>query len=158
MVIHSWYPKLKNLVIFYVQEDVGVWAHCNCSFHMHLIYLGPVSCFHILSFLSLGLTVGSGCRVMAIRQKAFSFLRALRAQWLTGGLQSLMTVASSFTDMAGNVPFLKALSRHSTMWHLKKTLKEKKKRPVKFLCWMKWLRGKIKLRVWSSHSSQSTSR
>ena len=47
--------------------------------------------------------------MMAIRQKAFSFLRALRAQWLTGGLQSLMTVASSFTDMAGNVTFLNDL-------------------------------------------------
>ena len=46
---------------------------------------------------------------MAIRQKAFSILNALRAQWLTGGLQSLMTVTSLFTDTAGNVPFLKAL-------------------------------------------------
>ena len=40
------------------------------------------TCFHILSFLSVGLTVGSGCREMAARQKGFSFLSALGAQWL----------------------------------------------------------------------------
>ena len=32
-------------------SDARVWAHCNRSFHMHLTYLGPVSCFLVLDFL-----------------------------------------------------------------------------------------------------------
>ena len=44
------YPKLSNVALFFVWEDARVWAHWNHSFHMHLSYLGPVSCiFHILS-------------------------------------------------------------------------------------------------------------
>ena len=40
---------------------------------------------------------------MAAKLQAFSFLNALRAQELIfGGLESLMTVASLFTDKAGN--------------------------------------------------------
>ena len=34
-----------NLAIFYVWEDARVWAHWNHSFHEHLNYLVPVSCF-----------------------------------------------------------------------------------------------------------------
>ena len=55
--------------------------------------------FYILSIL------GSGCSLMAARLPAVcSFQSALRAY--VGGLRSLMTVSSLFTDMAGNTPFL----------------------------------------------------
>ena len=80
--------KLRNFVLFffffcmglfYVWEDVRVWAHWTPSFCMHLRYLGPVSCaFYILS--SLRLTVGSGCNLMAVRSQVFfSFLSVLRS-------------------------------------------------------------------------------
>ena len=68
---------------------------------MRLSYLGPVSCvFHILS--SSVLSLGSGCSLMAAMLQVFSFLISLGAQELTlGGLESLMTVTSLFTDIAG---------------------------------------------------------
>ena len=46
----------------------------------------------------------NGCQIV---QALFSFLSALRAQEFTfGGPESLKTMASLFTDMAGNIPFL----------------------------------------------------
>ena len=70
------YPKLRNLVLFYVWEDAKVWAHWNHSFHMHLSYLGLVSCV----FPHPELTLGSGCNLMAVWwQIFFSFLSVL---WL----------------------------------------------------------------------------
>ena len=43
------YLKLRNLALLYVWEDARGWAVWNHSFHMHLSYLGLVSCvFHIL--------------------------------------------------------------------------------------------------------------
>ena len=68
--------------------------------------LGPVSCvFHILS--SVGLTIRSGCNLIAVRLQVFSFLSALRAQEFTfRRLGLLMTVTFLFTYMAGNSPFL----------------------------------------------------
>ena len=53
------------------------------------------------------LTVGSGCSLMAARlQVLFSFLGVLKAQKFTfGGPESLMTVTSLFTDMAGILHF-----------------------------------------------------
>ena len=67
-----------------------------------------ILCLHLPSFLSSGLTIGSGYSLMAARRPLFfSFLSSLRAHQLTlGGLQWLMTVASLFTDVAGNIPFL----------------------------------------------------
>ena len=61
--------------------------------------------FHILS--SSVLSLGSGCSLMAAMLQVFSFPISLGAQELTlGGLESLMTVTSLFTDIAGNTPFL----------------------------------------------------
>ena len=53
------------------------------------------------------LTIGSGCSLMAARlQVSFSFLGTLKAQKFTfGGPESLMTVTSLFTDMAGILHF-----------------------------------------------------
>ena len=58
--------------------------------------------FHLLS--SSVFTRGSGCSLVAARwQVQFSIPGALSAQKFTfGGLESLMTMASLFTDMAGN--------------------------------------------------------
>ena len=64
------------------QEDVRVWAHWDYPFHLRLSHLGPASCFHILSFLSSGLIVGSGYSLMTARGQVFSFLSSLRAHWL----------------------------------------------------------------------------
>ena len=56
--------QLRNLALFYVWEDVRVWAHWNHSFHIHQSCLGPVFCvFHILN--PSGLSVGMGCSLMA---------------------------------------------------------------------------------------------
>ena len=78
---------------------------------MHLSYPGASTLrFHILS--SLGLTIGRGCSLQASRRQVFfSLLSAHRAH--AGGLQSLITVAFSFTDMARNTPFLTLTSAHS---------------------------------------------
>ena len=51
------------------------------SFHTYLRYLGPVSCSHILSFLSSEFIVGRGSSLMvAIQQVFFSFLNSLQQQ------------------------------------------------------------------------------
>ena len=63
---------------------------------MHLSYLGPVSCFQILSFLSSGLTIGSGYSLMAARWQVFfiaEFPQGSPAHCLWW-LQLLMTVTS----------------------------------------------------------------
>ena len=71
--------KLSSLVLFYVWEVARVWAHWNHSLDMQLSYLGPVSCI-LISWVSSGLTIGSGCSLMAARwQIFFSFLSFLRA-------------------------------------------------------------------------------
>ena len=86
-------------------EVTRIWAHRNSFFHMRLSasipFLHPE-----LSFL--GLTIGSGYSLVAGWWPVFfSFLSSLRAHQLTlGRLQTLMTVTSSFTDMAGNTLFL----------------------------------------------------
>ena len=51
-------------------------------------------------------------------QLFFSFLGALRAQEFTfGGLESLMTVMSLFTDMPGNTPSLRENGAHMGVLH-----------------------------------------
>ena len=46
-------------------------------------------------------------QLIAVRQQAVFFLVNLQAQkFIFGGLESLMTVALSLTDMSGNIPFL----------------------------------------------------
>ena len=64
------YPKLRNLELFYIWEDSRVWAHWNHSFDMYLSYLGPVSCV-FTTWVSSGLTVGSGCSLTAARWQVF---------------------------------------------------------------------------------------
>ena len=75
---------------------------------MHLSDVGPVSrvfVFVFVYFFNILSILGSGCSLMAARLQAVcSFQSALRAY--VGGLRSLMTVTSLFTDMAGNTPFL----------------------------------------------------
>ena len=75
---------------------------------MHLSYLGPVSCFHILSFLRAHPRV-----VCCLLDGRYSFLSefpqgspAHHPWWL----QSLMIVTCSFTEFAGNNPFLTGLA------------------------------------------------
>ena len=64
--------RLREGALFYIWEDERVIAHWNHSFHMHLSYLGPVSCICPV------LTIGSGCNLIAARsQVLFSFLLAL---------------------------------------------------------------------------------
>ena len=100
------YPKLRNLVLFFVWESVRAWAHWYHCFHKHLSYLGQCPVLFI-SWAPLGLTIGSGCSLMAARwQVFFSFLCALRAHQLLLRVQSLMTVTSLFTHMAYKTPFL----------------------------------------------------
>ena len=57
--------QVKKFRLFSVCKDARIWAHWNHFFDIYLSYLGPVSCFQILSFLSSGLTVGIGCSLRA---------------------------------------------------------------------------------------------
>ena len=65
-------------------ENVGVWADWNHCFDVHLSYLGPVSCV-FTCWVPSGLTVGSGCSLMAARWLVFfsfqSFLRFTGSCW-----------------------------------------------------------------------------
>ena len=75
---------------------------------MHHTYLGPAFCFHILSFLSFGLARGVAVVrwLLDSRYSSLSFVTL----GLTGSCcraVTLMTVASLFTDMAGNIPLPK---------------------------------------------------
>ena len=96
-----------------MQEDARVCVHWSHSSHMHLSYLGQVSLFfHILSSLR------AHCR---------EWLQS-DGRWTTdilpghlsdssvhaGGLQSLITVTSLYTDMARNAPFVTNLG--CMMW------------------------------------------
>ena len=76
------------LVLFYVWEDVRVWAQWNYSLNMYFNYLGPVSSFLCPQFPS-GHPVGGG----------------YSGWWLDGGQHSL------FTEMASNF-FLSAQIKH----------------------------------------------
>ena len=74
LIVNQGKPDISgNLVLFCVWED-GSWAYWNNFFHMHLIYLGPLSCFHILNFLSSGLTLGRGYSLMAVIKQVLFFL------------------------------------------------------------------------------------
>ena len=94
-------------MLFYVWEDTRVQAHWNHSFGMQLSFLGPVSCVST-SWVSSGLSVGSGCSLMAARGQIvlpFWDFSGLTSSPLWR-LQLLTTVTSLFTDMTGNIPFL----------------------------------------------------
>ena len=110
-------------------ENARLWDHWNHFSDMHLGYLGPVSCV-LTSWASSGLTVGSGCSLMAAGWQVF--FPSQVSSGLTahlGGLQLLMTLRALFTDTAGNIPFmnghkvtksarhqLKSASWHSHFW------------------------------------------
>ena len=101
------YLELRNLALFCVWEDARAWAHWDHSFDIHLSYLGPVSCV-FTSWVSTGLTLGSGCSLMAARWQAFfvSFLSSFRAHPLTlHGCSHWWLWYPLFTDMAGKIPF-----------------------------------------------------
>ena len=95
--------KLVNLVLFYVWEDVKVWAHWNHSFDMPLSYLGPLLGFP--SWVSSGCTFESGCSGWLLDGGCpFSILSSLRAHgW--GGFNVMIWWLwhPLFTDMAGNI-------------------------------------------------------
>ena len=94
--------EYSELISFKI-GNARVWAHWNHSFQMHLTYLEPVSCFHILSLLSSGLTTGNGCSLMAARLAGMLLLPEFRYGSLAhteGCVRSMMTVTSLFTNMA----------------------------------------------------------
>ena len=97
---------------------------------MYLSYLGPVSCV-ITSWVSSGLTLGSGCSLMAVRWQVFfvSFLSSLRAHQLTSSplvvaawLQSLMTM-TSFVYWYGKQIFHLSTTIHLTSFFIKSSRK-----------------------------------
>ena len=100
------YVNLRNLVLLYVWEVARVWVHWNHSFDMHLSSQGPASCI-FSSWVSSGLTIGSGCSLMAARWQV------LFPSWVPSGLtlegcNCWWLWHPLFTDMAGNIPFLSA--------------------------------------------------
>ena len=96
-------------------EDVREWAHWNHSFDRHFSSLGPWSCV-FTSWASSGLTIGSGCSLMATRQQVFFFPSSLMAHWLMLGTcnlwwlwhsclliwQEIFQVSSSYVSYAYN--------------------------------------------------------
>ena len=99
-------------MLFCVWEDVWVRAHWNHSFHMHLTCLGSVSCFLNLSVLSSGLTLGSGCNLMAVREQIFfSFLSSLRSH--LGEVPSSSPWRAAIADDY-DILTEKAMATHST--------------------------------------------
>ena len=94
------YPKLRHLELFYVWEDASVWARWNHPSHRHLSPPGPASCV-FASLAALGLTVGSGCSLIAGILLLPECPQGLH--WRAG---LPMTVTSLFTDKVGNTPFL----------------------------------------------------
>ena len=74
-------PQVKEFSTFLCMGRCKVWAHWKHAFDMCLIYLGPVSySFNILSFLRLTSS--------------------------HGGLESLITMTSLWTDMSRTIPLL----------------------------------------------------
>ena len=84
------YPKLRNLAFPYVCDDTRVWAHWNHSFQRYLSYLVPVSCV-FTSRVPSGLTVGSGCSLMAAGWQVFF------PSWVPSGLTSSPSVVTVIT-------------------------------------------------------------
>ena len=103
------YPKLRNLALFYIWEDARVRAHRNHSLDMHLSYLGPVPCV-LTSWVSSGLTMGSGCSLMVGRWHLFlpEFPRGSPAHrhWCLHGCNHWWLWHPLFSDMVGNIPFI----------------------------------------------------
>ena len=116
------YRKLRNLVLFCVWEDARVWAHWNYFSDMYLSSLGPESCVFTF-WVSSELTVGTGCSPAAavwLLLDGNSFLPKFPQGSPTHyplWLQLLMTVTFLFTDMAGNIQFLK-FKNMGMLWYL----------------------------------------
>ena len=71
----------------------GRWESLGLLKYMHLSCLGPVPYFLILIFLSWGLTIGSGCSLMAATWQLFF------PSWVFSGLtRSFLTVATIAGD------------------------------------------------------------
>ena len=71
----------------------GRWESLGSLKYMHLSCLGPVPYFLILIFLSWGLTIGSGCSLMAATWQVFF------PSWVFSGLtRSFLTVAAIAGD------------------------------------------------------------
>ena len=79
------YVSLRSLALFFVQEDARVWVYWNHSFDLHLRYLGPVS-WVFISWVSSGLNVGSGYRLMTARWQI------VFPAWFPSGLTSSPSV------------------------------------------------------------------
>ena len=75
-------------------------------------------------FIFSGLTIGSGCSLMAARwQVFFSFLSFLRAHWFTlEGCNQWQLWDLLFTNMVGNIPFLNHIIRSLNVFELRSTL------------------------------------
>ena len=78
-------------LVHYVWEDARAWAHWNHSFVMCLSYLGPGSCV-FTSWVSSGLTVGSGCYLMTARWQVFL------PSWVSLGLISSPSLVATIID------------------------------------------------------------
>ena len=107
------YPKLRNLVLLYVWEDKSLGSLNLFLWYVSLLSGASILCFHVLSFLRAYHRewLQSGWGLMATRwQVFFSFLNFLRAHQFL-----LMFVTSLFTDIAGNIWFLKIISSLSSL-------------------------------------------
>ena len=108
-----WYPKLRNLALFYVWEDARVWKMQESGLPEIIPFLYIAAALgqypvYFTSWAPLGLTTESGWTLMAVRQQIFSFLSTLRAhQLILVVWNRWWLVTSLFTDMAGNISFLK---------------------------------------------------
>ena len=94
----------------------------NHSLYTHLSYLGPVSCV-FTSWVSSGLTRGSGCSLMAAKWQVFF------PSWVSSGFTGSHWKAAiaddcdiPITDMAGNISFLNSHSQTKQRSQKKPTL------------------------------------
>ena len=87
--------KLISLVLYYVWEDVRIWAHWNCFLDMHLNHLGPVSRTQNISYFSPSWQLESPSWV----GWGLGFSCCHSGCWLDRGQHLL------FTGMTDNFPF-----------------------------------------------------
>ena len=96
--------EYSELISFKI-GNASVWAHWNHSFQRHLTYLEPVTYFHILSFLSSGLTVGIGYNLTAVQ---FSSVMSDSATPWTTAHQASLSITNAWS-------LLKLMSTESVM-------------------------------------------
>ena len=104
-------------MFFYVWEDAGAWDYWNHSFHMHLSYLGPESCF-FQSLTSPSPHPASqqapcgGGRHLLDHRYCFPFWEP---SLTFGGWKLLKAVTSLLTDTAGDIPLHNLLQRADSL-------------------------------------------